>query len=205
MKSCASDIKFLLGLISAHILFYITYQNTSVFWYLYTATILFCMCFAITIEKKSGQDQSTFISLIYGLVTGVVLYGVFALGDNLFQNLGLSGLTKDVSSIYSKLGPEMFWHFLVLFIIIIPGEEIFWRGFVQRKLSERLDVKWTIITSAILYTLPAIYADNTALLIASLVAGLAWAALYQWKKSLLLVVSSHIIFNLLLMVIFPLR
>lgn len=204
MKTCASDIKLLLGIFSAHILLYITYQNTNVFWYLYTATILFCLSFAVTIDKTK-ERQPFLKNMFIGLTSGIILYGIFVLGDSLFKWLDIKVLSKDVSQLYKHFSPSLLWHYLVLFIIIIPGEEIFWRGFIQKTIMHRFQMRTTIIISALLYTLPMLYSQNLALILSGLVAGIMWSALYQWKKSLSLVIMSHMIFDLLLIVLFPLR
>ena len=39
--------------------------------------------------------------------------------------------------------------------------------------------------------------------LAAIVAGLIWGALYEWKKSLPLVIVSHLVFVLLLFLILP--
>lgn len=204
MKSCAKDGKLVLGLISTHILLYLTYQHTSVFWYLYTASILFCVSIAIT--SKSNKDiQTTFKdSLLYGALSGIIIYGVFALANMIFQWLDISTLTKDIAQLYKLYSPSQIWHYFVLFIIIIPGEEIFWRGFIQRKISNHFTVKTTIIISTILYTLPMIYSQNIALILAGLAAGAIWSLLYAWKKNLSLVIISHLLFDFLLLVVLPL-
>lgn len=205
MKSCAKDGRLILGLISAHILIYITYHNTAaVFWYLYTASILFCVSIAITSKKNKDIRFSLKESLLYGLLSGVLIYAIFALGNTIIQWVDLSSLSKDVAHLYKRYSPSLIWHFIVLFLVIIPGEEIFWRGFVQKRISEHFQAKTTIIISTILYTLPMIYSHNSALILAGITAGFIWAALYQWKKSLSLVIISHLIFDFLLLVILPL-
>ena len=204
MNTCASNMKFLLGLLSAHILLYVSYQHTSVFWYLYTAAILVCMAFSITIEKTDMEKQPFFGNALYGMIGGVALFGIVLLGNFLINVLNLNGLERDIAQILKKLGPEMTWHYLVLFVFIIPGEELFWRGFVQKKLMLYFKPAITICLSAILYALPMLYAANTALLLAGLAGGLIWGALFQWKRSLSLVIISHLVFDILMIGVFPL-
>ncbi|WP_042349128.1 CPBP family intramembrane glutamic endopeptidase [Bacillus massiliigorillae] len=206
MKSCAKDGRLILGLISAHILIYITYHNTTaVFWYLYTASILFCVSIAITSEKNKDIQSSIKESILYGVLSGVLIYAIFALGNTIIQWLDISSLTKDISRLYKHYSPSLIWHFIVLFLVIIPGEEIFWRGFVQKRINEYFQGKSTIIIATVLYALPMIYSQNIALILAGLTAGFIWAVLYQWKRSLSLVIISHLIFDFLLLVIFPFR
>ena len=204
MNTCASNMKFLLGLLSAHILLYVTYQNTGVFWYLYTAAILVCIAFSITIEKTNMEQQPFFLNTFYGILGGAALFGIVLLGNFLINALNLNGLERDIAQIFKKLSPVMAWHYLVLFIFIIPGEELFWRGFVQKKLMTYFKPAVTICLSAILYALPMLYAANTALLLAGLAGGLIWGALYQWKQSLSLVIISHLVFDILMLGVFPL-
>ncbi|MGN1402195.1 MAG: lysostaphin resistance A-like protein [Bacillus sp. (in: firmicutes)] len=203
MKTCASDSKFLLGLISAHIFIYITYQNTTVFWYLYTATILVFISFAITVEKSDSEQQNFLKNLLYGAVSGLILYLLFFVGEYLINVLNMNGLAKEVASLYKKFSPEMLWHYIVLFLLVIPGEEIFWRGFVQKKLMTRFSPFRTIIFSTALYTLPLLYSTNNALIMAGIAGGLMWSALYQWKKNLPAVIASHLVFDFLLIILLP--
>ncbi|WP_019242504.1 MULTISPECIES: CPBP family intramembrane glutamic endopeptidase [Bacillus] len=203
MKTSASNLHFFLGLISAHILLYITYQDANVFWYLYTASILFCICFAIVIEGKKIH-QSSINNMLFGVISGIALFAIFALGNYLIDLVNIKSISKDISQLYKLYSPSLLWHYLVLFIIIIPGEEIFWRGFIQKKISNHFQAKATVAISAIMYTLPMIYSQNYALILAGLVAGMVWAILYQWKNSLTLVIISHIIFDLFLLILFPL-
>lgn len=203
MKTCVSNVHFFLGLICAHILLYITYQDTSVFWYLYTASILFFISFAIVVEKKKIK-QSSLSNGVYGVTSGILLFMLFALGNYLIDVMNISSLSKDVAQLYKSYSPTLMWHYIVLFVVIIPGEETFWRGFIQKKVSEHFNAQLTIIISTILYALPMLYSQNYALVLAGVVAGFIWSCLFHWKKSLVLVVISHIIFDTFLLILFPL-
>ncbi|MFS0782505.1 CPBP family intramembrane glutamic endopeptidase [Bacillus sp. 1P06AnD] len=204
MKSCATDLRFLLGLVSAQILLFLTYQHSSVFWYLYTASILFMICFAMTGKKQYQTTDSTLKKIAYGSVSAILLYALFALGNELFSLLHMKSLTKDVAALYKMYSPEAFWQFFVLFVVLIPGEEIFWRGYIQQKLSTAFPAGITVLLSTLLYAVPMLYSGNTALFIAGIAGGLVWALLYQWKKSLMIVIVSHLLFDFLLLFLWPL-
>lgn len=206
MKRCATDVRLLLGLVGAHILIYMAYHNDKVFWYLYTAAMLFCMSYTIANNKKNTIAKLPLTkNILYGLLSGIILYAVFFIGNLLIDWLHLTDLAKDVKNLYSTFSPSSLWHYLVLFVVIIPGEELFWRGYVQRKLDDyKLQPSLIVIVSAILYALPMIYSQNLALVVAAAVAGLMWAILYQWKKSLSLVIISHLVFDCILLLILPL-
>lgn len=205
MKPCASYVQLLLSLICAHTLLYFTFDNTSVFWYLYTASMLFCISFAIGIGKLSSKYNNVSLkNILLGIGTGAALFAFFYVSMQLMDWLHLSSLTKDVSRLYKIYQPELVFHYIVLFLIIIPSEEIFWRGYIQTKLSEKFRALISIPLSVLMYALPLLYAQNTALLLAGIFAGLVWSLLFHWKKSLSLVITSHLVFDLLLIVIFPL-
>lgn len=205
MKPCASNVRLLLSLVCAHILLYLTFEKTSVFWYLYTASMLFCVSFAIGRGKlSSNHTKNSLLNIFFGIGSGIVLFALFYLSMQMMDWLHLSSLTKDVTKLYKIYSPELGFHFIVLFLIIIPSEEIFWRGYVQTKISENFRSLIAIPLSVLMYALPLLYAQNTALLLAGVFAGLVWSLLFHWKKSLPLVITSHLVFDLLLIVVLPL-
>lgn len=205
MKPCASNVRLLLSLVCAHILLYLTFDYTNVFWYLYTASMLFCVSFAIGFgQLASNHNKQSLLNIFFGICSGIVLFALFYASMQLIDLLNLTSLTKDVTKLYTIYGPETSFHFIILFLLIIPSEEIFWRGYIQTKISENFRSLIAIPLSVLMYALPLLYAQNTALLLAGIFAGLVWSLLFHWKKSLSLVITSHLVFDLLLIVVLPL-
>ena len=58
----------------------------------------------------------------------------FGLGDAMIQLFNLP-FEKEISSLYKAFAPVSLWHYIVLLFIIVPGEEIFWRGYIQKRLG----------------------------------------------------------------------
>ena len=203
MKKFNADFRLIIGLIIAHLLMYFTFQDKAVFWYIFSASLLFLISYSILSEELN--DEASFGSyLLYGIVSGLLLYGVFWAGYQLIDLLNLP-FKKDVSKLYGRYSPSMLWHYIVLILIIIPGEEIFWRGFVQKRLLKFMNVPMAIVFSAILYASVHLYATHWILAFAALVAGLYWGFLYHWKRSMPLLIVSHLIFDLLLFVFLPFK
>lgn len=203
MKKFTADFRLIIGLLIAHFLMHFTFQDKAVFWYIFAASLLFLISYSILNEELA--DEASFSTyLLYGIGTGMLLYGVFWAGYQLIDILNLSFM-KDISKLYGRYSPSMLWHYIVLMLIIIPGEEIFWRGFIQKRFMKYISAPKAIIISAILYASVHFYADYWILAFAALVAGLFWGWLYTWKKSMPLLIVSHIIFDLLLFVILPFR
>ncbi len=201
LRNLTSDVRLIIGLIIAHILMFFTFQDKAVFWYIFSATLLFLISYTILNEEL--DDEAPFLTYItYGVISGIILFGVFWIGHSVIEMLNLP-FAKEISKLYGRFSPSQLWHYIVLILIIIPGEEIFWRGFVQKRVLKYLNAPVGIILSTILYASVHFYSSHWILVLAALIAGLFWGFLYAWKRSMPLVIVSHLIFDLFLFVIFP--
>jgi uncharacterized protein len=203
MKNWMADRRLILGILIAHLLLFFTFEDKAVFWYIFTASMLVLISYSIIYEEIE-DNAATLQYLSLGIASGLGLYGLFWMGSFLIDVLNLP-LSNQISRLYSRFSPDIFWHYIVLVLIIAPGEEIFWRGFIQKRLSKYFSMKMTIGLSVLLYTSVHFYSGEFILVLAALIAGLAWSALYAWKRSMPLVIVSHIVFDLLLFVFLPLR
>ncbi|MDZ5470559.1 CPBP family intramembrane glutamic endopeptidase [Bacillus sp. 31A1R] len=202
MMKFLTDIKLVIGFIFAHFLLYLTFSDKNVFWYIFTASMLFLITYTI-LNESVDDEVSTNTYLSIGVISGLILFGLFWAGNFLIDILNLPFSTQ-ISKLYNRLSPTAIWHYIVLLLIIIPGEEIFWRGFIQKRLFKHVNVWPSIIISAVMYSLAHLYSGSYMLVFAALFAGLFWGWLYAWKRSIPLVIVSHLIFDLFLLVIFPL-
>jgi membrane protease YdiL (CAAX protease family) len=203
LKNIAADVRFIGGLFIAHLLMYFTFQDKSIFWYIFSAALLFLISYSIIMEEV--EDKASFGTFIaYGALSGVLLYGVFWLGYSLIDLLNLP-LLNQVDKLYGRFSPSLLWHYIVLILIIIPGEEIFWRGFIQKRLMKHANVTLSIVLSSILYASVHLYSGYWILAFAAFIAGLFWGWLYAWKRSIPLVIVSHLIFDLFMFVILPFK
>lgn len=198
-----ADKRLIIGFILAHLLLYFTFNNKAVFWYIFTASLLFLISYAIMNEEI--EDHASFFTyLSYGILSGLALYAIFWLG-NFFIDFFNLPFSKAVESLYKRLSPTHFWHYIALLLVIIPGEEIFWRNFIQKRIRKHASTVASILISAFMYASVQIYSGSALLVFAALVSGLFWGILYAWKRSLPLVIISHLIFDLFLLIIYPLN
>jgi len=202
LRKLITDRRLLFGYILAHLFIFFTFEQEKVFWYIFTATMLILISYSILDEAE--QRESRKFHLFIGILSGALLYGVFWIGDTLFDLLNLP-LSNQITALYKLFSPELTWHYFVLFLIIIPGEEIFWRGFIQKKLLTHTNAWTSIILSTLLYASVQIHSGEFVLILAGLTGGFVWSILYAWKHSIRLVIISHIVFDLLLFGLFPLR
>ena len=175
------------------------------FWYvmLIAAGVLTTLSFIFGKEWKS-QISFNFKDVAIGIGSAVLLWGVFYLGNE------ISGLLFDfarpqVDTVYAmKDGESKLFLSLALLLWIGPAEEIFWRGYVQKTLSNSKygEIKAFVITTLI-YAFVHIWAFNFMLFMAALFCGIFWGFIYMKNKNLLTVLISHAIWDVAVFILFP--
>jgi membrane protease YdiL (CAAX protease family) len=118
-------------------------------------------------------------NILLGVGIAAALWGVFWLGDFL-SSLILPFARDQVNSIYAMKEGQSPWMLSALLLLLIgPAEEIFWRGFVQRKLSERWSATKSFLVTTLIYALVHLASLNFMLIMSALVCGLIWGGLYR--------------------------
>lgn len=142
-------------------------------------------------------------AVVIGIVSALILYGIFWLGNIISQ--WLFGFAKSqVSSIYDiRTQGELIIITLVLLFITSPAEEIFWRGFLQRWAMQRFGGLAGWLLGAVIYAGVHISSGNFMLTMAALVAGLFWGYIYWQERSVVPVLISHALWTVAIFVLFP--
>lgn len=142
--------------------------------------------------------------VLLGAGIAVVLWGVFWIGDKCSQWM-FDFARPQVDMIYGiKSGTAPSLIALLLLLIIGPGEEIFWRGYVQRRCSERWSPNIGFVVATAAYTLIHIPSLNFMLIMAAMVCGIAWGGLYRlFPKHFTAIVISHALWDAAAFVWFP--
>jgi len=141
--------------------------------------------------------------VVLGILSAGVLYMVFWFGDKICRYL-LAGAANDISAVYAFKGQVPAIRIVVLMILVIgPGEELFWRGFLQRRCEDALG-KWSgwLLATAV-YTAVHIASGNPILVLAAGTCGLFWGWLYSRYRSMVLNIVSHTIWDVTVFVLFP--
>jgi membrane protease YdiL (CAAX protease family) len=164
---------------------------------------------ALTGLRLSGEPLSLFPfrsrHLWLGLVSAFVLYGIFWIGKEASSAL-LPFASREISSIYlirTQLNALAIG--LLVFFVMGPAEEIYWHGFVQRSLSRRLGPLVGALLNSAIYGLIHGFAMNVMLVLAAAICGLFWGWLYQREGSLIPVILSHSVRDVMIFVIFPIH
>lgn len=178
-----------------HLLMYITFIDNNIFWYLYSGTALVMIALSITSSERDEQLPMQ-LHLLKGIGSGVLMYGLFFIGYTSTEWLP-GEVNQTISNLFYQLKPENLWQLAVLILIIIPAEEIFWRGFIQRKLHQYFSSTISIFITAVLSGSVFYFSGEWIWMAAAFVGALYWGILYAWKRSLPMLILSHLTFDLL--------
>lgn len=143
-------------------------------------------------------------NILLGVAIAVALWGIFWVGDKLSQ-LMFDFARPQVDTIYGMKEGESPWLLTGLMLFLIgPAEEIFWRGYVQQKLSERWNANKGLIVTTLIYALVHAGSCNFMLTMAALVAGAAWGVLYRFfPERFAAIIISHALWDVAVFIWFP--
>jgi uncharacterized protein len=201
VKKYFQDPRILIGLILAHVLLYFSFHDKAIFWYIFSGSILVLIAYAMFQEEV--DDELSFIHYLFlGAISGFLLYFVFWIGIKVLNSVQLP-FQITINNLYNWFAPTLFWQYLALVLVAAPGEELFWRGFIQKRLLKDGSPFSAILASSILYASVNIYSGSFLLVLAAFLSGFVWGYLYYLKRSMPLVIVSHIIFDLMVFIILP--
>ena len=181
--------------------FYLTWAS---FWIKISLSAAILATLSLGLEpRRQNLFAFNWRAVISGLLSAVVLYGIFWAGKQISALL-FPFSASQIGSIYDKgAGTSMGTIALLLFLVTGPCEEIYWRGYLQRNLMERFGngAGWALATTV--YAAVHIWSLNFMLIGAAAVAGAFWGALYWRLKALPPVIVSHSVWSTVIFAVFP--
>ena len=179
------------------------------FWWglAFNAGILLILCFAF--DRDYGprllRDLRTrpLRKTAAGLLSAAALYGVFWLG-NRASRAWLPFAAGGIADTYAlKTGVNPARIALLMVLLIGPAEELLWRGFLQRHAQARWGAGRGFAAVTALYAAVHLGSGNPMLVLAALVCGTFWGAMYARGQSVVLNVVSHTVWDVLVFLVFP--
>jgi uncharacterized protein len=169
--------------------------------------VLLIICFLTDWEylnllrKDLGEGLLKKIGI--GLLSAFLLYLVFFIGNYLSRkwfNFAGSG----IEGVYSFKGNATGIRIALLMLLVIgPGEELFWRGYLQRRFSSKYG-KWAgLIIALVLYTGVHILTGNIMLIMAAMICGLFWGWMYLKYNSMVINIISHTVWDIVVFLVLP--
>lgn len=138
----------------------------------------------------------TLADVAIGVVGAAVLWAVFWIGDRIVTRL-FPRLSSEVDDLYAVRGETKASRMPLVLAVIGPAEEIFWRGLIQSRAG--------IVVALVAYALVHIWERKPILLLAAVVGGAFWGAIFAWTGTLVAPILSHLLWDLAIIVWFPTR
>ena len=172
---------------------YILFRTTWLpFWPAAAGGVILLCIYAILVGRSpvALPDWQPF-SVLWGVGLTVVyslLYALFVLlWHFVFPAQSLAVLFTQSLSTQSQL----IWVSLLLFFVIGPGLEIFWRGFFQEWAINQWGITPGWLITSILYAAVFIYSANALLVLSALLAALFFGRFYAFGKNLVPCIIAH--------------
>ncbi|MBW1867320.1 MAG: CPBP family intramembrane metalloprotease [Deltaproteobacteria bacterium] len=179
------------------------------FWWWMSANITLLLFLAALLDKDGRADISDDIGkdLLFkigcGLLSALGLYIVF-MGGNIVSRAVFPFAGRGIEDVYAfKTGASHIRILLLMTLLIGPGEELFWRGFLQRRFqSHQGPFKGYLLATAV-YTLIHAGSGNLMLVLAAGICGLFWGYLYLRTGSIIINVVSHTAWDIAIFLLLP--
>lgn len=202
-------VRLCISILAAALLWFYMFSpwtsGLSSFWVNMSMAALVLTAFAVKGNNGLHPDMKHLAGhLVLGVAIAFALWGVFWAGDKISQ-LIFSFARGQVDNVYGmKAGSSPVLIAILLLFVIGPAEEYFWRGYVQKTMSELMGATASMFVTAIIYALVHVWSMNFMLVMAALVAGGFWGLLYRIRPSLLpALVVSHAVWDALVFIILP--
>ena len=180
------------------------------FWWAMTFSA--CVLIALSRSKINnlpsllGRAGERLLSPLFeAIIIASLLYLLFWVGDKLSQEL-FTFARPQVDSIYQMKDGTPSWLIALLLLFIIgPAEELFWRGYVQRTLTQRWTANAGFVVTTLIYTAVHLPSMNFMLIMAAFTCGFCWGLLYRlFPQHFPAIVLSHALWDAAAFVWFPL-
>jgi membrane protease YdiL (CAAX protease family) len=155
--------------------------------------------YAIVAQRGELEDllRPTVIDVAIGVVAAVVLYGIFWAGNAVLRRW-LPQVAAQVDDLYAVRTVQRPAHLPMSAVLLVVGpcEELFWRGLVQARAGFAVALAG--------YAAVHLWERKAALVLAAVVGGAFWGALFSWRGTLVAPIVSHALWDLAVVIWRPL-
>jgi hypothetical protein len=200
-------LKYLIFVALAFVLWFVMFVLKPLnFWVMmaFSTSILYAISISYYRDQLNLENFKV-TEILIGISSAAVLYFIFWFGKFILDKYGIiPNHNQNISSVYANREALPGW--LVALLLFFPigfGEEMFWRGYLQRLLSNKYN-KWIgLIITVLFYTAVHIPTMNPILLLASFLVGVYWGLIFLWRGNIIAAVISHMLWDPFIFVIFP--
>ncbi|HEY8737226.1 MAG TPA: CPBP family intramembrane glutamic endopeptidase [Candidatus Dormibacteraeota bacterium] len=175
----------------------------SRFWPRMTVGVGSLGLFALATDPLLRRERAKPGDVVRGLGSAAVLYGVFQVGDRLARRIMPAG-GREIDEIYAlRTQAPKAAIAAALALAIGPGEELFWRGLVQRSLQPRFGRVGAALVASSIYGGIHLVSENLTLTGAAGTAGLFWGGVYALEQRMAPLIVSHVAWDIWIFLIAP--
>jgi uncharacterized protein len=153
----------------------------------------------VTRAVRLAAGVDVWLALLVGLAAGLLLYGATAA----FMAVAIRWppLARQARAIYDQRGGRsVAFALTVSLLLVVPGEELFWRGLVLSVAASA----WGVVAGALIAWLVYLGANaaggSIPILLGAIVGGAAWTALAAWSGGMLAALACHLVWTALMIV-----
>jgi CAAX protease family protein len=159
--------------------------------------------FALLSQPALRHERPRWRDAAIGLGSAAALYGIFQVGDRAARGMLPAG-AREIDAIYQlRTAAPRPLIAAALATTIGPGEELFWRGLVQRSLQPRFGRLGAALLTSGVYGGVHLVSENLTLTGAAGVAGLFWGLLYAREQRLPALIISHVAWDIWIFLVAP--
>lgn len=199
----------LLAVVMFSVMFVFRQAGPFDFWYWMSTNLVVILSLVFVLDKENLRllqvdfKISPLKKLLMGLGFAALLFVVFYVG-NIALRFVLESAGEGINQVYGFKQEAPEWRIVILMLVIIgPGEELFWRGYLQRKLQMKFGMNPGFLLATFLYTAVHLFTGNMVLVLAALTCGLFWGWLYKKYNSMIINIVSHTIWDIMVFIILP--
>lgn len=151
------------------------------------------------IRKDDLSAAAIGAGVVVGVVMAIATWVLYPLSAEL-----VPVVSTEVPKLYALLRqpPGPVWALPVL-VLVVSTEEWVWRGLAIDNFSRAMGPGHAAVLSATIYVLPQVAFRSPLLVVVALLCGLVWGALRVWSKGLVAPLIAHLLWDLLVFVLFP--
>ncbi|MDG6996631.1 MAG: CPBP family intramembrane metalloprotease [Nitrososphaerota archaeon] len=163
------------------------------------------ICVTMLLHRVDKPANFSGQRLAIGVVTAIVLYFVFFLGNAFIKNYSPLGMQPtNETSIYGLFSSSPVWLLVAIFLLDALGFESYFRGNLQRLFGSRLH--WgAVFLPAVIDAVIHFSSLNPLFPATTFVADCFWGLNYYHTKDIYSNYTSHFVWDLLIFLVFPIH
>jgi membrane protease YdiL (CAAX protease family) len=193
----------LVGMTAATAIWTAAFRGRSGFWAKMAAGVGSLGAYALYANPDLRRTRLRPADVARVIASAGILYGVFQVGDRFARKVMPNG-GAEIDDIYRKRGlaPDPFIA-ATLALVIAPGEELFWRGLLNRYLAQELSPIAGNALGATIYGAIHLVSGNLTLSGAAGVAGAFWSIEHLVQGRMAPLIVSHVAWDVWIFLVRP--